>query len=121
MSCLTIAVLIAAPVFAAEKKKPSTAVKHFDKKGKPPSTHTIALHKKLQKSLPFTDKRDVAEAKRGFIAAPASKKIKAQAGHTAWDMARYAFLLKKDATYHSIHPSLMRQAKLNISFACTKS
>ena len=26
-------------------------------------------------------------------------------------MGRYAFLLKKDATYYSIHPSLMRQAR----------
>ncbi|MCZ6717907.1 MAG: MBL fold metallo-hydrolase [Gammaproteobacteria bacterium] len=91
-------------------------IAHFDKKGKPPSSHTIAKHKKLQNSLPFRDKRDFVEAKRGFIAAPKYKKIKAQAGHTAWDMGRYAFLLKKNATYYSIHPSLMRQAKLNMSY-----
>ena len=91
-------------------------IKHFDKKGKLPSEHTIALHKKVQKSLPFHDTRDFMEFKRGFIAAPDYTKIKADAGHDAWDMGRYEFLNKKDAQYYSIHPSLLRQAKLNMNF-----
>ena len=50
--------------------------KHFDKKGKMPSRFTVELQKALRKSLPFDDKRDLEEAKRGFIAAPDYKQIK---------------------------------------------
>ncbi|MCH9653275.1 MAG: MBL fold metallo-hydrolase [Planctomycetes bacterium] len=91
-------------------------IKHFDKKGKPPSRHTIALHKEIQKSLPFNDRRDFEEFKRGFIAAPDYTQIKADDGQVAWDMGRYNFLNKKDAIYYSIHPSLLRQARLNMNY-----
>jgi alkyl sulfatase BDS1-like metallo-beta-lactamase superfamily hydrolase len=37
-------------------------------------------------ALPFADKRDFEEAKRGFIAAPKYKQIMAEAGHVTWDM-----------------------------------
>jgi alkyl sulfatase BDS1-like metallo-beta-lactamase superfamily hydrolase len=89
--------------------------KHFDKKGKMPSRFTINLQKALRKSLPFDDKRDFEEAKKGFIAEPPYKQIKAEAGHVAWDMGSYEFLLQgKD--FDSIHPSLQRQAILNMAY-----
>jgi alkyl sulfatase BDS1-like metallo-beta-lactamase superfamily hydrolase len=89
--------------------------KHFDKKGKMPSKFTIELQQGLRKSLPFEDKRDFEEAKKGFIAAPDYKQIMAEAGHVAWDMASYEFLLQgKD--FDSIHPSLQRQAILNMAY-----
>ena len=34
-------------------------------------------------------------------------KIKADAGHVAWDMERFQFL-EKQAEFDSIHPSLLR-------------
>ena len=77
--------------------------KHFDPKGKPPSKFTIELQNGLRKTLPFDDKRDFEEAKRGFIAAPPYKQIMAEAGNVAWDMGSYEFLLQgKD--FDSIHP-----------------
>ena len=105
------------PAFAASgggivKSDPS---KHFDSKGKPASEFTIDLRKKTAAALPFADKRDFEEQKRGFIAAPAYKQIKAEAGHVAWDMGSYAWLLQgKD--FDSIHPSLQRQAILNMNY-----
>jgi alkyl sulfatase BDS1-like metallo-beta-lactamase superfamily hydrolase len=89
--------------------------KHFDPKGKMPSEFTIELQNGLRKSLPFEDKRDFEEAKKGFIAAPKYKQIKAEAGHVAWDMGSYEFLLT-DKEYDSIHPSLQRQAVLNMAY-----
>ena len=89
--------------------------KHFDSKGKMPSKFTIELQNGLRKSLPFEDKRDFEEAKKGFIAAPDYKQIKAEAGHVAWDMGSYEFLLT-DKQYDSIHPSLQRQAVLNMAY-----
>ncbi len=88
---------------------------HFHPKGKPPSKHTIAVLEKAQTALPFGDKRDFDEEKKGFIAAPESKKIMANAGNVAWDMERYQFFLQgKD--FPSIHPSLQRQGTLNMNF-----
>ena len=60
--------------------------KHFDPKGKMPSKFTIELQNGLRKTLPFEDKRDFEEAKKGFIAAPDYKQIMAEAGNVAWDM-----------------------------------
>jgi alkyl sulfatase BDS1-like metallo-beta-lactamase superfamily hydrolase len=89
--------------------------KHFDAKGKLPSEFTIELQNGLRKSLPFEDKRDFDEAKKGFIAAPDYKQIMADAGHVAWDMGSYEFLLT-DKEYDTIHPSLQRQAVLNMAY-----
>jgi alkyl sulfatase BDS1-like metallo-beta-lactamase superfamily hydrolase len=89
--------------------------KHFDPKGKMPSKYTMELQKKLRASLPFEDKRDFEEQKKGFIAAPPYKQIMAEAGHAAWDMGSYEWLLEgKD--FDSIHPSLQRQAILNMNY-----
>jgi alkyl sulfatase BDS1-like metallo-beta-lactamase superfamily hydrolase len=89
--------------------------KHFDSKGKMPSKYTIELQNGLRKTLPFEDKRDLEEAKKGFIAAPSYKQIKAEAGNVAWDMGSYEYLLQgKD--FDSIHPSLQRQAILNMAY-----
>ena len=89
--------------------------KHFDPKGKLPSEFTIEFQNGQRKTLPFEDKRDFDEAKKGFIAAPEYKQIMAEAGHVAWDMASYEFLLT-DKEYDTIHPSLQRQAVLNMAY-----
>jgi alkyl sulfatase BDS1-like metallo-beta-lactamase superfamily hydrolase len=88
---------------------------HFHPKGKPPSTFTIELQEGLRATLPFEDRRDFDEARRGFIAAPPYKQIMAEAGNVAWDMGSYEFLLQ-DKTFDSIHPSLQRQALLNMAY-----
>ena len=88
---------------------------HFHPKGKPPSEHTIAVLTQARASLPFDDTRDFDEEKKGFIAAPASKKIMANAGNVAWDMERYGFFLE-GVEFDSIHPSLQRQGTLNMNF-----
>ncbi|HRI18036.1 MAG TPA: alkyl sulfatase dimerization domain-containing protein [Burkholderiaceae bacterium] len=94
---------------------PPAQVKHFDPNGQPPSTFTLELRKGLVATLPFADKRDFEEAKKGFIAEPPYKQIKADAGNVAWDMASYQWLLQ-DKDFPSIHPSLQRQAVLNMAY-----
>jgi len=89
--------------------------KHFHPKGKMPSKFTVELQDKRRQSLPFDDKRDFEEQKKGFIAAPEYKQIMAEAGHVAWDMGSYEWLLQgKD--FDSVHPSLQRQAILNMNY-----
>ncbi|MEJ2137551.1 MAG: alkyl sulfatase dimerization domain-containing protein [Desulfofustis sp.] len=89
--------------------------KHFHPKGKMPSQYTIALQNELRENLPFEDKRDFEEARKGFIAEPDYKQIMAEAGHVAWDIGSYDWLLEgKD--FDSIHPSLQRVAILNMNY-----
>ncbi len=93
----------------------ASPTEHFDKKGKQPSRFTIELQNGLRKSLPFEDKRDFEEAKKGFIAAPDYTQIMAEAGNVAWDMGRYEWLLD-GRDFDAIHPSLQRQAILNMAY-----
>ena len=93
----------------------ASVAKHFDPLGKPPSKFTLDLRSGLKAELPLSDKRDFDEAKRGFIAEPPYTKIMADAGHVAWDMGSYGWLLTgKD--FETIHPSLQRQAVLNMAY-----
>ena len=86
--------------------------KHFHAKGKIPTEHTRAVLEAARAALPFHDTRDFEECARGLIARMEAKQIKADAGHDAWDMAKFDFIDAAD-DYDSIHPSLLRQAKLN--------
>jgi alkyl sulfatase BDS1-like metallo-beta-lactamase superfamily hydrolase len=108
---------LAVPAFAAGgggivSADPS---KHFDLKGKEPSKFTIELQNGLRATLPFEDRRDFEEAKKGFIATPPYKQIMAEAGNVAWDMESYEWLLQ-DKQFDSMHPSLQRQAILNMAY-----
>ncbi len=88
---------------------------HFHPKGKAPSAYTIEILKKAKATLPFNDRRDFEEQKRGFIAPMPEMKIMAEGGHVAWDMERFQFLEKQDE-FDSIHPSLHRQSVLNNNY-----
>lgn len=95
----------------------NSEAQHFDPKGNLPSATTIEFQKALRRSLPFEDQRDFEEAQRGFLAAPDYKQIMAEAGHVAWDMGCYDFLLQSfDSVFDSVHPSLQRQAVLNMAY-----
>lgn len=85
---------------------------HFHPKGKPPSEHTRAILEAVKAELPFADTRDFDECNRGLIAKMEAKKIMADAGNVAWDMSQFDFIDQAES-YDGIHPSLMRQAKLN--------
>ena len=88
---------------------------HFHPKGKAPSKHTLDVLKQARGGLPFADQRDFEEQKRGLIAPMKDLKIMADAGNVAWDMERFQFLDKQD-DFDSIHPSLLRQSKLNNNY-----
>ena len=88
---------------------------HFHPQGKLPSEATIAAQAALRKSLPFHDTRDLDEARKGFIAAPDFRQIMADAGHVAWNIGAYDYLLDGQQ-FDSIHPSLQRQATLNMEY-----
>ena len=116
--CILTTALLCIPLSSKSQSMSSektSSPKHFDPKGKDPSRFTISKWEELKSTLPFEDKQDFEEQKKGFIAAPDFKQIMAENGHVAWDMGRYDFLLDgKD--FYSINPSLQRQAILNMNY-----
>jgi alkyl sulfatase BDS1-like metallo-beta-lactamase superfamily hydrolase len=88
---------------------------HFHPKGKPPSKYTVEQQQALRASLPFEDRRDFEESKRGFVAAPPYRQIKGESGAVVWNMGSYDFLLQGQ-DFDSVHPSLQRQAVLNMGY-----
>jgi alkyl sulfatase BDS1-like metallo-beta-lactamase superfamily hydrolase len=88
---------------------------HFHPQGKLPAAATTQHQEVVRKMLPFADQRDFEESRRGFVAAPSYRRITNAAGDVVWDMGSYDFLLQgKD--FDSIHPSLQRQAVLNMGY-----
>lgn len=83
--------------------------------GNPASEHTIKKQDAVRKTLPFADTRDFEEQQRGFIAEPPYRRIVDDSGNVVWNMGRYDFLLD-DKDFDSIHPSLQRQATLNMNY-----
>lgn len=88
---------------------------HFHLKGKAPSNYTLDVLNRASSGLPFADERDFEEQKRGLIAPMKDLKIMADDGHVAWDMERFQFL-DEQVEFDSIHPSLLRQSKLNNNY-----
>src|SRR4051812_43594915 len=73
---------------------------------------TRAANDAFLKALPFSDRADFDDAKRGFIATLPDGVIAGPGGRTAFDTKRYAFLQKEEAPA-TVNPSLWRQAQLN--------
>ena len=109
---LSLTLVLSVAAAATQAAEPPA---HFDAQGKPPSTFTLELRNGVKAQLPFADKRDFDEAAKGFIAAPPYKQIMADAGNVAWDMGSYQWLLSGQ-DFTSIHPSLQRQAVLNMAY-----
>jgi len=73
---------------------------------------TRAANEAFVKSLPFSDRADFDDVKRGFIATLPDGVIAGPAGKPAWDTKPYAFL-QSDTVPATVNPSLWRQAQLN--------
>jgi alkyl sulfatase BDS1-like metallo-beta-lactamase superfamily hydrolase len=73
---------------------------------------TRAANDAFVKALPFSDRADFDDAKRGFIATLPDGVIAGPGGRPAFDTKPYAFL-QKDEVPATVNPSLWRQAQLN--------
>lgn len=100
---------------AATQAAAATLAGHFHPKGKAPSKFTLDVLEAAKAALPFSDSRDLDEQKKGLIAPMEDLQIKADAGHVAWDMKRFEFL-NENRDFDSIHPSLLRQSRLNNNY-----
>ena len=77
------------------------------------SAHTHALHGRARDELPFEDREDFEDARRGLIATTPSLVLRNSQGRVVWDMDSYAFVDSTDDAPDTVHPSLWRMAQLN--------
>ncbi len=75
-----------------------------------PTTRTA--NAAVLEALPFSDRQDYEDAKRGFVATLPDVRVKGADDAVVWSLAEYAFLQQADAP-PTVNPSLWRQAQLN--------
>src|SRR5208282_147016 len=85
----------------------------FERKDAADFTKTVNLES--LKSLPFMDRRDFEDAKRGLVAPlPDGGVIKNEKGQIVWELTRFSFIKEGAPAPDTVHPSLWRQAQLVI-------
>lgn len=77
------------------------------------SEQTRQANAAVYKELPFADKQDFEDAKKGFIETLVPMTIKDAKGQTAWDLTSYDFI--KGEAPDTVNPSLWRIAELNLN------
>lgn len=98
--------LLAATLFAIVPLSPSLA------QSKDAEAASRAVNDTFLKTLPFSDRADFEDARRGFIATLPDGVIPGPGGKPAFDTKQYDFL-KNDQVPATVNPSLWRQAQLN--------
>ena len=108
--CFTAATA-AVGLFAAPR---GVAAQPASSAGEPASPSTLEFNKNSTASLPWSDKADFANAKRGLIARlPADGVIRDKSGKIIWDLSRFTGFIRDDATApNTVNPSLWRMAQL---------
>jgi alkyl sulfatase BDS1-like metallo-beta-lactamase superfamily hydrolase len=77
---------------------------------------TKAANDRLLDQLPFSDRSDFENAKRGLIAPLPAGMIEGEAGNAIWNPQQYGFITEDAEAPDTVNPSLWRQSQLiNIS------
>src|SRR3977135_1713353 len=85
---------------------------HVSAQSKDAEPATRAANEAFVTSLPFSDRADFDDAKRGFIATLPDGVMAAPGPRPGFDTKPYSFL-QNDAVPATVNPSLWRQAQLN--------
>ncbi|MEZ9330747.1 alkyl sulfatase dimerization domain-containing protein [Vibrio breoganii] len=112
LSLVIISALTATASFAGASA--NEALPAFNAESKNATKYTADFNNSLRSQLNFADTTDFELADKGFIAREDNLKIMNKNGKSvAWELGSYDFLLQgKD--FDSIHPSMQRQAVLNM-------
>jgi alkyl sulfatase BDS1-like metallo-beta-lactamase superfamily hydrolase len=73
---------------------------------------TRAVNAAVRAALPFEDRRDFTDARRGLIATLPEGIARAASGQVIWRLSDYDFLNAEEAPA-TVNPSLWRMARLN--------
>lgn len=83
-------------------------------KPKDASASVVAQHAATLQALPFSDRRDFDDARRGFLGTIENAHIASAQGRVVWSLAPYGFLSDEKAP-PTVDPSLWRQSRLNMN------
>ncbi|MDE2363573.1 MAG: MBL fold metallo-hydrolase [Hyphomicrobiales bacterium] len=72
-----------------------------------------AAQRRAREGLPFSDDADFGDAARGFLGTREGARITSSNGRVVWSLEPYDFL-SEEAAPATVHPSLWRQARLNM-------
>lgn len=97
---------------AAADKKALQEMPPLSAEQKGASRETKDKNAAIWGKLPFDNRRDYENAKRGLLAQPTATVIRSSSGHVVWDFSQYTFL-DGDKRFDTVNPSLKRQAELN--------
>src|SRR5262245_54172964 len=82
---------------------------------KPATEATKAANAAVLKALPFCNKSDFEDAKRGLVARPDKLTIKNDKGDVVWDLEQYKTYIGDDKSApDTVNPSLWRNAQPNM-------
>lgn len=88
-----------------------------DANPKPASEATKAANQTLIDTLPFNDRSDFDDARRGLLERPDTLTIKNANGDVVWDLEQYKTYIKPDAPApDTVNPSLWRNAQLCMEY-----
>lgn len=103
-SASVAALLVTAPI------SQSWAQENDGRKEATPATKQA--NQALLNTLPFSDKSDFDNARRGLVAPLPDAMIKGTGGNLVWDPNKYGFITEGAAAPDTVNPSLWRQAQL---------
>ena len=114
---LTIIPLITLIPACTNHHSPQQTVRSDNAQGhSAPTVATIKANQDVIQQLPFDNKQDFIDAKRGLIASMDLLIAQNSSGEAVWDMSRYNFINYQGVDGQapaSVNPSLWRQANLN--------
>jgi len=88
---------------------------------KPATQATRSANAEVLRTLPFSDKADFEDARRGLIARPETLTIKDAKGNVVWDMEQFKTYIGPDKPApDTVNPSLWRNAQLNMQYGLFK-
>lgn len=106
--CRTISAALASTLYISAYTLPA----HAQDARKDASSATKTYNQRLLGELPFSDKSDFDNAKRGLVAPLPTEMIKGTEGNLIWDPQKYGFIQPDAAAPDTVNPSLWRQAQL---------
>lgn len=103
--------LIVAALAVVLLMPPGAVAQEGPKAATPETAHANAA---VLDQLPFANRQDYEDARRGFIATLPDIRIESPDGRTVWELKSYDFLMQSEAP-PSVNPSLWRIARLNMN------
>jgi len=87
----------------------------LDARSKPATSISRAANQAVLRSLPFDEREDFENARRGLIAQPDTLTVRDAKGKVVWDLEQFKTFIRLDQPApDSVNPSLWRHAQLNM-------